>query len=143
MSRHTFKLLVVGNQILLFAFTLMTEMTHNAFTEDESVFVTEESSWPPFSDVSYWLGWIFLVTGLIAAVGICLEQRWARTLFSLTIAAAIISMPLTEFYVSWGWASLVGYLSAASEGMIIALMYFSPVKRMFELSEQPDELNTQ
>ncbi len=111
MSRHAFKLLVVGNQILLLAYTLLDEMTKNAFTEDESVFVTENSNWPPLSDVPYWLGWILLATGLIAAVGLCLEQRWGRTLFVATFAAAVISTPMTEFYVSCGWASFFGYLS--------------------------------
>lgn len=135
MSRHTFKLLVVGNQILLLAYTLTNEMTNKAFTEEESVFVTESSNWPPLSDVPYWLGWILLVTGLIAAVGLCLEQRWGRTLFTVTIAVVVISMPLTEFDVSWGWASVFGYLSSVTDGMIIALAYFSPVKRMFEPSE--------
>jgi hypothetical protein len=135
MSRHAFKLLVVGNQILLLAYTLITEMVNNASIEDESVFVTENSNWPPLSDVPYWLGWTLLATGLIAAVGLCLEQRWGRILFVVTFAAAVISTPLTEFYVSSGWASLIGYLTAASEGMIIALAYFSPVKRMFEPSE--------
>ena len=60
MSRHTFKLLVVGNQIFLLAYTLLDEMTKNALTEDESVFATENSNWPPLSDVPYWLGWILL-----------------------------------------------------------------------------------
>ena len=50
MSRHAFKLLVVGNQILLLAYSLMTEMTQNASTDDESVFVTENSKWPPLSE---------------------------------------------------------------------------------------------
>ena len=135
MSRHTFKLLVVGNQILLLASTLIAEMMNNASTEDESVFVTENSNWPPLSDVPYWLAWILLLTGLIAAVGLCLEHRWGRTLFVATFAAAVISTPLTEFYVTSGWASVFGYLATTTEGMIIALAYFSPVKRMFEPSE--------
>ena len=135
MSRHTFKLLVVGNQILWLAYTLITEMTNKASTEDESVFVTETSNWPPLSDVPYWLAWTLLLTGLIAAVGLCMEQRWGRTLFVATFAAAVISTPLTEFYVSSGWASLISYLATTTEGMIIALAYFSPVKRMFEPSE--------
>ena len=135
MSRHTFKLLVVANQILLLAFTLITDMTNNASTQDESVFVTESSNWPPLSDVPYWLGWILLATGLIAAVGLCLEKRWGRTLFVATIGAVVISTPLTEFYVSSGWASVFGYLSSVTDGMIIALAYFSPVKRMFEPSK--------
>lgn len=139
MSRHTFKLLVVGNQILWLAYTLITELTNNASTEDESVFVTESSNWPPLSDMPYWLAWILLATGLSAAVGLCLEQRWGRTLFVATFAAAAISTPLTEFYVSSGWASLFGYLSGVTEGMIIALAYFSPVKRMFEPFEPASE----
>ncbi|HEX5704225.1 MAG TPA: hypothetical protein VFX97_13565 [Pyrinomonadaceae bacterium] len=135
-----FKLLVVGNQIILLAYTLLDEMTTNALTAGESVFAIQNSNWPPLSDVPYWLGWILLLTGLMGAVGLCLEQRWGRTLFLATFAAAVISTPLTELYVSSGWASLFGYLSGATEGMIIALAYFSPVKRMLEPSE-PDSLD--
>ena len=137
MSRHAFKLLVVCNQIFVLAYTLLDAISNNALTEDESVFATENSNWPPLSDVPYWLGWILLATGLIAAVGLCLEQRWGRTLFVATILGVVISTPMTEFYVSWGWASVFGYLSSVTDGMIIALAYFSPVKRMFERLE-PD-----
>lgn len=137
MSRHMFKLLVVVNQILLFASMLVAEITDTTPNVDESVFVSENSSWPPFSDVPYWLGWILVATGLGAAVGLCLEQGWGRTLFVATFVVAVISTPLTEFYVSPGWASVFGYLASATEGMIIALAYFSPVRRMYEPSE-PD-----
>lgn len=135
MSRQSFKLLVIVNQIIILAYSLISEMTVTIPTEDESVFATANSTWPPLSDVPYWLGWFLVATGLIAAVGLCLEHRWGRTLFVLTFVTGVISTPLTEVWVSSGWSALFGYLAGATEGMVIALAYFSPVKRMFERAE--------
>lgn len=110
----------------------MGEIFDATFQAQESIFEPGAAALPPFSDVPYWLGNLLLVTGLVAAVGLCLEKRWARTLFVVTFAAGVISYPLTEFFVSSGWMAMFGYFAAVTEGMIIALAYFSPVKRMFE-----------
>ena len=71
-----------------------------------------------------------------------MEQRWGRTLFVAMIAGVVISTPMTEFYMSSGWASVFAYLSSVTDGMIIALAYFSPVKRIFEPSEPDSQINS-
>lgn len=74
--------------------------------------------------------------GLAASVGLCLGHRWGRTLFLVTFVTALLTTPFTEFYLSTGWTAFVAYLAGMTEGMIIALAYFSPVRRMFEKSDE-------
>ena len=133
MSRHQFKLLVILNQLLLLTALVVREFTNaSILAGDKSVFDSAGLNLPPVSDFPFWIGMALIGTGLVAAVGLCLEKRWGRTLYVGTFAVAVLITPLTELYVDTSWTVLVSYLAATSEGMIIALMFFSPIKRLFE-----------
>jgi hypothetical protein len=144
MSRHQFRLLVVINQLLVLGAIVVHEITDRSLPPelksylgiDESVLNAQIASVTPLSDVPYWLGTAIILTGLAASVGLCLGERWGRSLFLVTFAAALLTTPLTEFYLSTGWTAFVSYLVGTTEGMIIALAYFSPVRRMFQKSEE-------
>lgn len=148
MSRHQFKLLVVLNQLLVLAAMIVYEVTDRSLPPelreylpiDESVFNTQIGSVTSRSDLPYWVGILVIVSGLLSSLGLCLEKKWGRTLYVLTFATALVITPFTEFYLSSGWAAFVSYAAGATEGMIIALAFFSPARRMFESSE-PDTLD--
>jgi hypothetical protein len=38
----------------------------------------------------------------------------------------------TDAYINTGWSAFVSYLAGITGGMLLALVYFSHVKRMFE-----------
>lgn len=138
MSRQTFKLLVVVNQVLWLLAMIVNEMNDDSATSvSESIFYSE--SLPPLDDFPYWLAIAIMLAGLVAAAGLCLERRWGRTLFVVTFVATVITTPLSELYVSWSWGALFSYLGSTSEGMILALAFFSPVRRMFESPAEPDD----
>lgn len=142
MSRHQFRFLVVVNQFLVFAAIVVHETTNGSLPPDlkgylgldESVFDTQIASVTALSDVPYWLGIAVVLMGLIASIGLCYGQRWGRSLFFVTFATALLITPLTDFYLNTGWTAFVSYLVGTTEGMIIALAYFSPVRRMFKES---------
>lgn len=45
---------------------------------------------------------------------------------------ALLEVPLISAYVQTGWLYLMGALLNLMTGMLIALMYFSPIKEAFE-----------
>jgi hypothetical protein len=144
MSRHQFRLLVVLNQFLIVAAIVVQEITDGSLPPelrsylgiDESVLDTQIVSVTPLSDVPYWLGIVVILMGLAASIGLCLGKRWGRSLFVVTFVVALVTTLFTDFYLNTGWTAFVSYLAGSTEGMIIALAYFSPVRRMFKRSEE-------
>ena len=143
MSRHQFRFLVVLNQLLILASVIVYELTESSippeirayFSFDQSVLDTEITNITPLTDVPYWLGTLSILMGFVASIGLCLGQRWGRSLYVITFLTAVLMTTLTEFYVSTGWSAFVGYFASTTEGMILALIYFSPIKRMFGKNE--------
>jgi hypothetical protein len=52
------------------------------------------------------------------------------------IAAVLVITVLAGPYISTGWTAFVSYTSSLSEGLILALIYFSPVRKMFGTQEE-------
>ncbi|MCA1604299.1 MAG: hypothetical protein LC775_02175, partial [Acidobacteria bacterium] len=80
--------------------------------------------------------------GIIAAVGLILFRTWGRPVFLVYIAAELVASLLTGPHVNTGWTVLVGYIYSLAEGVILALMYFSPIRKMFKTqtkSNNPSE----
>lgn len=143
MSRQQFRLLAVAHQLLIFGGLIVYEMTVGALPPDIAQYadvgrsVVEEEGgggiWPgTFHD---WLYYVLMFTSLVASLGLCLFKRWGRTLFLACTVSWVLSSLLSEFYVNTGWAALVNYAATLLEGMIIALAYFSHVRRMFTREE--------
>ncbi|HKU73824.1 MAG TPA: hypothetical protein VJR02_07895 [Pyrinomonadaceae bacterium] len=140
MSRNQFRLLVVINQLLIFGAVVVQEITDNSLPPelknylgiDESVLNTQITSVTPLSDVPYWFGTVLLFVGAIASVGLFFGKGWGRKLFLLNWVAMLMLTLATQVYINTGWTAFVSYLAGTTDGMILALIYFSHVKRMLE-----------
>ena len=69
--------------------------------------------------------------GILGAVGLILFKVWGRPVFLVYIAATLLVTVLTGPHVNTGWSVFFGYLAALTEGVTIALMYFSPIRKCF------------
>ena len=136
MTRNQFRILVVLNQLLVLAAVVAQEMFEQSFGSDHgpdvSVMNPETLTAVSSSYVQYWFGTATLVSGLIASVGLVFGQRWGRTLFLLTCVAALFFSLSTDIHISNGWSGSVSYLASLTDGAILALAYFSHVKRIFD-----------
>ena len=140
MSRHQFRFLVVANQLLSFGWWWVRDLSADAipaelisyFEMDESVMGVPAGDGMFAGDLLYNISIILTFLCVVAAVGLCLAHRWGRNLFFFCFVVELSLSPLTPFYISTGWRSLVGYLYTITQGMILALMYFSHLRRMFE-----------
>ncbi len=59
-------------------------------------------------------------------------RAWGKSVFLVYIVTELALSVLTGPYVSTGWTVLAGYIYSIAEGVILALIYLSPVKEMFE-----------
>jgi hypothetical protein len=142
MSRHQFRLLVVAHQLLVFGGLVVYEMTAGGLPPELAQYadvgrsvVEDEGGSGWLGNVDDWLYYGLLAAALVASLGLCLFKRWGRTLFLLCTVIWVITSPLSEFYVNMGWSTLLGYPATLLEGMIIALAYFSHLRRMFTREE--------
>lgn len=71
--------------------------------------------------------------GILSAVGLILFRAWGRSVFLVYIVAQLIISVLTGPHVDTGLTVFTGYVCSLVEGAIVALIYFSPVKDMFEI----------
>ncbi len=69
--------------------------------------------------------------GILGALGLVLFRTWGRPVFLVYIAVELVLSLLTGPHVSTGWTVFVGYIYSIVEGVILALMYFSPIRKMF------------
>ncbi|HEX5706818.1 MAG TPA: hypothetical protein VFX96_05965 [Pyrinomonadaceae bacterium] len=138
MSRHQFRLLVVVNLLLLFGNHFVHDATLGLLPPELQDYAGGgpsllEAQWPYY----FMLGLDFLTVA--AAVGLCLGRRWGRTLYLACFVVSISATLMSPFHFSTAWSSLVGALFGTTEGMILALAYFSHLRRMFERRGRPDD----
>ena len=146
MSRNQFRILVVLNQLLILATVVVQEMFEQSLpTElrsdpgtDVSVMNPETITAVTYNLLQSWYGTAILVLGLTAAIGLFLGHRWGRTLFLLSCLGWLSFGFTSDIYFTNGWSSSVGYLAGTTDGAILALAYFSHVKRMFEKPKDHD-----
>ena len=147
MTPQQFRLLVVCNQLLMFAGYVAQDMSDGSLPPELEVYafssltVLERAYGEAAGDLLY-LFWRALdVLTVVAAVGLCIPQKWGRTLFLACFVTEVLTGFLVPpYFVSSMWPGFVFALYGTTEGMILALAYFSHLKRMFEdAREAPDE----
>ena len=145
MTRQRFRLLVLFNQLCSFGWFLVDAAAQGTIPEelragfglDQSVLSTPADYHPVYGDLLYTVFVGVTVLGAVSAAAICFGRNWGRRLYVFCIACELLITPLTPYSISTGWGGLVGYLYTVTTGMILALVYFSPVRRMFP--REPDE----
>lgn len=139
MTRQKFRLLVVFNQLCVFGTLLVVEATEGAIPEelrgyfslDQSVLDSPADYHPLSGDLPYTLSVGLMILGVIGAAGLCFGQNWGRRLFAFCVVGNLLVASLSPYFIGTGWASMVIYVNDITSGMILALVYFSPVRRMF------------
>jgi len=139
--KRNFQALVVLHQCLIFAAAVIQSVTDDWLPPEAKILLGVESSlldgarddapWSLVIDIQWWA---VILIGLSASAGVLLFRRWGRTLF---VAASLISLalsPLSGLYVDVGWTVMVASAAGIAEGMIISLMFFSPLRKLFHNS---------
>lgn len=138
MSRSNFQILVAVSQVLALGAVVVQYLTESTLPAEllgylsdyETILIPDRySAFELLSDFGF-LVHTFL--GLLTAVGLILFRPWGRPVLLVYVGMELILAVLTGHYISTGWTVLVGYLCSLTEGAILALVYFSPIRKMFE-----------
>lgn len=137
--KRNFQALVVLHQFLIFASLVVQAITDSWMPPEMRSFLGIESSvMEDASDVlsssrmmeTIW--WAVTLVFIVASVGLILFRQWGRTLFVFLSILNLLLIPFGEIYVDTGWTVFVGSAAGIVEGMIISLMFFSPIRRGFK-----------
>lgn len=136
--RRNFQTLVVVHQLLVFAAMVVQSVTDGWLPPelqghlglDRSLLDEAQGDEPPF-EAARALWWVLMPASLAASAGVLFFRRWGRTLFVAVAAVGVLLVPIGGLYVDVGWTVMVSSLAGLCEGALIALMYFSPLRRLF------------
>lgn len=145
MSRHQFRLLVVLHQLFAFGALIVYEMTVGLLPPELTSYlgvggsVVEEPGGDGLaSGFTDWVYYVLLFASLVASLGLFLFQHWGRPLFLISTILFVLTTPLYESYVSTGWSATLAYVASLLEGMILALIFFSSLSRLFTKSAEDE-----
>lgn len=137
MLRRYFQIIVIMSQVLALLITVVQYITESSLPPEllwylhayASILIPDR-----YSVLELLTNIPFLIQtslGLLAAVGLILFKTWGKSVFLIYLAAELVITLLSGPYVSTGWTVFFGYLCSLTEGVILALMYFSPIRKMF------------
>src|SRR5687767_789683 len=136
--KRSFQTLVVYHQLLIFSSAVVQSVTDSWLTPEMRAFLGVETSAlddaqgvASSGQTMYILRWAVTMIGLFASAGVLWFRLWGRTLFVFVSIVSLLMIPFSELYVDAGWTVLAGATAGIIEGMLIALMYFSPLRRVF------------
>jgi len=133
MSSTHFRLVLVASMILGLIggfFDLMfPSAVPEALSQAQAAYDAELST--PALIVAVLVGLITLVGGIAAFVGLFIFRPWAPRLAVVTTALALFVWPALGANVSSGWSVALADLSSTLWGVVLAVVYFSPLKERF------------
>jgi uncharacterized membrane protein len=104
------------------------ELTYSFIEELESA----NTSYPDMDMLLVPVTIVLLVILIATYVGLFLFKRWARVLFVMGFVVSIPTYFMDGLFVSSGLEQLLYDACLLTYGAIIAVVYYSPVKRFFE-----------
>ena len=133
MSRRNFQILVAGSQILVIGIVVVQYVTDSSLPAELRVHGTllipdRYAIIELLTDIPFV---IQTLLGLFAAVGLILFRTWGRPVFLVYVVTELVVVLLTGPHVSTSWTAFLGYIYSIAEGVILALIYFSPIRKMF------------
>ncbi|GGF80282.1 hypothetical protein GCM10011338_35690 [Alteromonas lipolytica] len=104
--------------------------------EGASDSLTQDDIWLLFS------GAIALVMVIVAYVGLFLFKSWGRHVFVASFVLAIPAYFMAGLWITTGLEDLLFDASMFLDGMLVALMYFSPVKAEFAKADSDESFKS-
>tara|TARA_R110001599_G_scaffold258796_1_gene459081 strand:+ start:175 stop:579 length:405 start_codon:yes stop_codon:yes gene_type:complete len=129
MNRANFRI-ICGINLLLFVCAGYAAFTYESRLPPELAAYLEAQYQNDLPIIEWVLG-VFALFALIASVGIIFFARWARSVYLIgvvvTTAGTVFSGPLVQSSLETG----IYEVGMVTDGLLIALMYFSEVKNEF------------
>ena len=144
MTRRHFQILVVVWQLFILGYLAVDYATELPLpvelSGDPSTYasVLDQDRYPMMEMAYDAAFWTHIFIGLLAAIGLVLFRAWGRTALVVYLIFGLVITPASGLYMTTGWSTLVGYLCSLIEGGIVALAYFSPIRKMFKIRTEAE-----
>lgn len=136
MSRQKFRLLIILSWLLAVGAAIFSFSTERMLPPELKSYLDTQANTPiTMPDMILTIiSVVYLIFHFMVSVGLFLFKRWAKALFLPLLAiGSILIIPLGP-YVDTGWATFLYYLCNLLDGITLAVVYFSPISRMFEVN---------
>jgi putative Mn2+ efflux pump MntP len=133
-TKRAFRFLLVAEVLLAIIGSIVAVFTESQLpealqayeqAEAEAEFTTRE--W-----VLLGVGVVFLVPFLVSRIGLFAFWRPARRLYFWTAIGGVTLAPFFGPYVDAGWGQLFNEVAMIISGVILALIYYSPLREFYE-----------
>jgi len=133
MTKKQFRILIVLNWLLTITAAIVFLSTRTSLpTELKTYLENQKSIGESTADsILLWVDVSLLVFAIAASIGLLLFKRWARRLVILVYLFSVLLIPTRAVYIDTGWSQLVFSLANMTGGMILALVFFSPLSALF------------
>jgi len=86
-----------------------------------------------FENAVSWIEIVLFFFSVADSIGLFLIRRWAKLLLLPLYTVATLLIPTNAVYIQTGWTRMLLGMSTLFGGMIIALVFFSPLAEVFDL----------
>ena len=134
MTRKNFRILLVLSWLLVIAGVIVSFATENSLPPELQSYLERVEN-APLANGEIVLAVVdvtFVVFAVVLTVGLFRFRRWAKTLLPMSFILGLVLIPINGPSVESGWASSLFYLGSLVDGIILALVYFSPLREFFE-----------
>jgi hypothetical protein len=132
--KRTLRILIILNWMTAIAAVVVSTATRKYLPSELTSYLEAKSrsGSSQFNRVVIWLEIILLAISLIDSVGLFLLRRWAKLLLLPLYALAMGLLPTNPVYIQTGWTRLLLSLSTLIGGIILGMIFFSPLAEVFD-----------
>lgn len=94
-----------------------------------------------FEKVVVWVEIVLFFFSIADSVGLFLFRRWARLLLLPLYIVATLLVPANAVYIQTGWTRMLLGISTLLGGMVIALVFFSPLAEVFNIKQTNERVD--
>lgn len=134
MTRKNFRILLVLSWLLVITGVVVSFATRNSLPSELQSYLERVEN-APLTNGEIVLAIVdvtFVVFVIVLTVGLFRFRGWAKALLPVSYLLGLVLIPVNGPYVESGWVSILFYSGSLVDGMILALVYFSPLKESFE-----------
>jgi hypothetical protein len=134
LTKRALRFLIVAEILLAIIGGVLTVFTTSLLPEELQVYeqAVAEADYTAREWVLLGVGIALLVLVLISSIGLFVFWRPARLLYLMTLIVGVLLAPFYGPYVDAGWGTLFEEVAMIISGVILALIYYSPLRDLYE-----------
>jgi hypothetical protein len=141
MTKQNFRILVVLEWLIIISGLVVYFLTKAALPSEVREYLENQNSAPlTTADMIFFcVSVVLILLTIVTSIGLFFFKRWSKTLLLLSYVVTILLTPTHTVYINTGWTELLFTVGDILGGMILALVYFSPISTAFEAPPDIEE----